>query len=206
MPTVSSSDGINETSGRAANPGRGHRDAAGAPLQCGRALDRGRPHLLPLPARPFEAARRVTVTASKMSEVRFATNRYSVPVAYALPAPRCSKLHVDTVRIYHQTTLIAEIGAAMAATRPSSDWRHYLPLLARKPGAVPFAAALRTGELLRRSSSASGKGCVRAKRMATARSVQGPGVVRAASGSADTQAVTEAVDARSLQVEPSSTC
>ena len=28
-----------------------------------------------------------------------------------------------------------------------SDWRHYVPVLAQKPGAVPFAAALRNGDL-----------------------------------------------------------
>ena len=28
-----------------------------------------------------------------------------------------------------------------------SDWRHYVPALAHKPGAVPFAAALRHGDL-----------------------------------------------------------
>jgi hypothetical protein len=103
-------------------------------------------HLLPLPARPFEAVRRVTVTASKTAEVRFATNRYSVPVAYAYQA-LVLKADVDSVRIYQQTTLIAEHTRCYGRHQTISDWRHYLPLLAKKPGAVPFAAALRSGEL-----------------------------------------------------------
>jgi transposase len=105
-----------------------------------------RAHLLPLPARPFEAARRVTVTASKTAEVRFATNRYSVPVAYAYQ-PLLLKADVHRVRIYQQTTLIAEHARCYGRHQTISDWRHYLPLLAKKPGAVPFAAALRTGDL-----------------------------------------------------------
>ena len=105
-----------------------------------------RAHLLPLPARPFDTARRVAVTASKTAEVRFATNRYSVPVAYAYQ-PLVLKAEVHTVRIYHQTTLIAEHPRCYGRHQTVSDWRHYLPLLAQKPGAVPFAAALRTGEL-----------------------------------------------------------
>ena len=105
-----------------------------------------RAHLLPLPARPVEAARRVTVTASKTAEVRFATNRYGVPVAHAYQ-PLVLKAEVDTVRIYQQTTLIAEHARCYGRHRTISDWRHYLPLLAKKPGAVPFAAALRSGEL-----------------------------------------------------------
>jgi len=105
-----------------------------------------RAQLLPLPARPFETARRVVVTASKMAEVRFATNRYSVPVAYAYQ-PLILKAEVHTVRIFHQTTLIAEHARSYGRHQTISDWRHYLPLLERKPGAVPFAAALRNGEL-----------------------------------------------------------
>ena len=35
----------------------------------------------------------------------------------------------------------------MGQHRRIGDWRHYLPVLARKPGAVPFAAALRQGDL-----------------------------------------------------------
>jgi transposase len=105
-----------------------------------------RAQLLPLPPRPFETARRVVVTASKTAEVRFATNRYSVPVAYAYQ-PLVLKADVQTVRIYHQTTLIAEHARSYGRHQTISDWRHYLPLLERKPGAVPFAAALRNGEL-----------------------------------------------------------
>jgi transposase len=101
---------------------------------------------LPLPARPCETARRVAGTASKTAEVRLATHRSSVPVAYAYQ-PLVLKAAVHTVRIYHQTTLIAAHARCYGRHQTVSDWRHYLPLLERKPGAVPFAAALRNGEV-----------------------------------------------------------
>jgi transposase len=119
---------------------------AGQPTTVGDRWAEERAQLLPLPAHPFETARQVAVTATKLSEVRFATNRYSVPVAYAYQ-PLVLKAAVHTVRIYHQTTLVAEHARCYGRHQTVSDWRHYLPLLERKPGAVPFAAALRNGDL-----------------------------------------------------------
>lgn len=102
--------------------------------------------MLPLPARPFDCSRREAVTASKTAEVRFATNRYSVPVAYAYQ-PLVLKADVHTVRLYHQTTLVAEHPRCYGRHQTISDWRHYLPALAQKPAAVPHAAALRHSAL-----------------------------------------------------------
>lgn len=61
--------------------------------------------------------------------------------------PLTLKADVDTVRLYDGATLVAEHPRCYEQHRRISDWRHYLPVLARKPGAVPFAAALREGEL-----------------------------------------------------------
>ncbi len=52
-----------------------------------------------------------------------------------------------TVRLYKEATLVAEQPRCYEQHQRMSDWRHYLPVLARKPGAVPFAAALRNGDL-----------------------------------------------------------
>lgn len=105
-----------------------------------------RAYLLPLPAQPFDCARRVAVRATSTAEVAFATNRYSVPTAQA-HRPLTLKADVDTVRIYDGATLVAEHARCYEQHRRVSDWRHCLPVLARKPGAVPFAAALREGDL-----------------------------------------------------------
>jgi len=145
MPTVTSWTELNDYL-RACCQREAGETRPGQPSSVGERWTEERAHLLPLPARPFEAARRVMVTASKTAEVRFATNRYSVPVAHAYQA-LVLKADVSMVRIYHQTTVIAEHPRCYGRHQTISDWRHYLPLLAKKPGAVPFAAALRTGEL-----------------------------------------------------------
>lgn len=102
--------------------------------------------LRPLPMQPFDGARRLAVKATSTAEVRFATNRYSVPTAQA-HRPLTLKADVDTVRLYDGATLVAEHPRCYEQHRRISDWRHYVPLLARKPGAIPFAAALREGDL-----------------------------------------------------------
>lgn len=105
-----------------------------------------RRRMRPLPPRPFDGARKLAVKATRTAEVSFATNRYSVPVAHAYQ-PLTLKVGVHTVRIYYQATLVAEHARGYGRHQRISDWRHYLPVLAQKPAAVPFAAALRTGEL-----------------------------------------------------------
>lgn len=105
-----------------------------------------RPRMLALPAQPFDCSRRVAVVASKTAEVRFATNRYSVPVTYAYQ-PLTLKAGVETVRVYAQLTLIAEHARCYGRYQVVSDWRHYLPALAEKPAAAAHAAALRSGAL-----------------------------------------------------------
>jgi hypothetical protein len=42
---------------------------------------------------------------------------------------------------------VAEHARAYGRHQIVEDWRHYLPLLLRKPGAVPFAAPLRHSDL-----------------------------------------------------------
>ncbi len=102
--------------------------------------------LYPLPPQPFDCGRRVTVRATRTAEVAFATNRYSVPAECAY-LRLTLKAEVETVRIYTEATLVAEHARCYGQHQHISDWRHYLPVLAQKPGAVPFAAALRHGDL-----------------------------------------------------------
>jgi hypothetical protein len=105
-----------------------------------------RPALLALPPQPFDCSRRVAVKATRTAEVTFATNRYSVPAAYA-HQPLTLKADVATVRIYKEATLVAHHPRCYEQHQRVSDWRHYVSVLARKPGAVPFAAALKHSDL-----------------------------------------------------------
>jgi transposase len=102
--------------------------------------------LYPLPPQPFDRGRRVVVRATRTAEVVFATNRYSVPAGCAHELLTL-KAEVETVRIYKEATLVAEHPRCYGQHQHISDWRHYVPVLAQKPGAVPFAAALRNGDL-----------------------------------------------------------
>lgn len=109
-------------------------------------LEEEREHLLPLPPQAFDPSRQVSVIASSQSEVLFETNRYSVPAEYA--GRRLSlKASVWWVRIYSGAECVAEHRRSYGRHRRVDDWRHYLPVLKKKPGAVPFAAALKNGEL-----------------------------------------------------------
>jgi len=102
--------------------------------------------LYPLPPQPFDCSRRVAVKATRTAEVTFATNRYSVPAAYA-HRPLTLKADVTTIRIYKEGALVAAHPRCYGQHQRVSDWRHYVPARARKPGAVPFAAALKHGDL-----------------------------------------------------------
>lgn len=98
--------------------------------------------LSPLPASPFEACRIQPGRASSMSLVRFDDNDYSVPARYAH--------HSLTVKGFAETVRIISSRDGEVASHVrlwdreevSYAWRHYLPLLYRKPGSLDHAAPL----------------------------------------------------------------
>lgn len=105
-------------------------------------LEVERQQLRPLPERPLEIAVVREVVASSTARVRFETNQYSVPVTAAY-LQLTLKADPFRVRIYQGATMIADHPRTYGRNQVVDDWRHYLPLLLRKPGAVPFAAPLR---------------------------------------------------------------
>jgi transposase len=114
------------------------------------------PHLLPLGA-PFDAFIEHPLRVSPTSLVTFERNRYSV---HASAANRVVSLraYADTIKVVADGNLIAEHARAFGRGQTFYDWRHYLPVLDRKPGALrngaPFAdlpaPLLRLQELLMR--------------------------------------------------------
>lgn len=104
--------------------------------------------MLALPAESFEVRRVVTATANSLSLVRFDRNDYSVPTSFAHHDLICHG-GIEKVRILS--------GAEVVATHPRSwrreqvffDWRHYLALLERKPGALDHARPLEGVQLPR---------------------------------------------------------
>lgn len=109
-------------------------------------LETERRCLRPLPALPLDVSIRREVLASSTARVKFETNHYSVPVSAAY-AHLSLKADPFRVRVYHGEQLVAEHVRAYGRHQVVEDWRHYLPLLLRKPGAVPFAAPLRHSNL-----------------------------------------------------------
>src|SRR3954447_7228554 len=102
--------------------------------------------MLPLPAEAFLAARVEQPTADSLSLVRFDTNDYSVPTAYAHHKLTAVGT-VDTIRIVAGDRVVAEHRRCWDRERVTYDPVHYLALLERKPGALDFAAPLAGWEL-----------------------------------------------------------
>jgi len=112
----------------------------------GQLLTEDRMASLELPAMPFEACRTEPATANSESLVRFETNDYSVPVAYA-HRPVVVKGWVDRVQISCGGTCIAEHPRCWERQRQIFVPWHYFPLLPKKPGSLDDALPLEALEL-----------------------------------------------------------
>ena len=119
---------------------RGHSETIGERLM--RDLDT----LMALPPTPYDACEKVSTRATSISMVRYRTNDYSVPTAFAH--------HEVQVRGYIHEVAIG-CGAAVIARHVRSyekadmifDPMHYLPLLEQKVGALDQAAPLQGWDL-----------------------------------------------------------
>ena len=96
---------------------------------------------LPLPATPFDACKKASTTANRLSLVRFDCNDYSVPVRCAHHTVMV-KGYTEIVRIFRKDTLIAKHERIWEKEEIAFDPIHYLKLLERKPGALDHAKPL----------------------------------------------------------------
>jgi transposase len=122
------------------------RRLRGKPATKAELLAEERGVMLPLPAESFLAARVEQPAADSLSLVRFDTNDYSVPTAYA-HRQLIAVGTVDTLRILAGGRVVAEHRRCWDRERVTYDPVHYLALLERKPGALDFAAPLAGWEL-----------------------------------------------------------
>jgi transposase len=122
------------------------RRLRGKPATKGELLDEERVAFLPLPAEAFAAYRVKPARASSLSLVRFDTNDYSVPTAYAHRAVTVVA-GVDRVRIVADDLTVACHQRRWDRHQVTYDPVHYLASLERKPGALDFAAPLEGWEL-----------------------------------------------------------
>jgi len=96
---------------------------------------------LEVPAGAFDACRKQPTQANSLSLVRFDDNDYSVPVIYA-HHEILAKGYVDRVVLCHQDKAVAAHERSWGREGVYYDFRHYLPLLERKPGALEHARPL----------------------------------------------------------------
>jgi transposase len=96
---------------------------------------------LPLPEVAFDACRKQPTRANSLSLVRFDDNDYSVPVRYA-HHEILTKGYVERVVLCHKDKVVAEHRRSWEKEGVFFDYRHYLPLLEYKPGALDYARPL----------------------------------------------------------------
>jgi len=109
-------------------------------------LEVERASLGPLPAHAPEFGPVVEVLVRSTGRVRFQTNDYSVPIQYAYQRLTL-KADPFRVRLFAGEEQVADHPRCYEKRQVIEDWRHYVSLLLKKSFAVPFASALRHGEL-----------------------------------------------------------
>jgi hypothetical protein len=117
------------------------RQLRGKPATKAELLDEERAALLPLPCETFVAARVEQPWVDSLSLVRFDTNDYSVPTAYAYHQVTAMGT-IDTVRFVVGDQVVATHRRCWEHAQVFYDPVHYLAVLERKPGALDFAAPL----------------------------------------------------------------
>ncbi len=94
----------------------------------------------------FDGFRETTVSASKTCLVRFDRNRYSIQ-ARAANRPVQLRAYADRIVVRFDGAVVAEHARLFGRDRVRYDQLHYLPVLARKPGALRNGAPFKDWEL-----------------------------------------------------------
>jgi transposase len=103
-------------------------------------------HLGPLPIHAPDLGPLAEVLVHSTGRVRFQTNDYSVPIQYAYQRLTL-KADPFRVRLFAGEELVADHPRSYEKRQVIEDWRHYVPLLLKKSFAIPWASALRHGDL-----------------------------------------------------------
>jgi transposase len=141
VPAVASLDELNERLARL-TAAEERRRRAGRSETVGERFAAERPLLAPLPARPYLACTRHPVRASGQALVAFEGSRYSVPVRHG-GAALWLRAFATTVEVWTATMKVASHPRAVTKGTLTTDFWHYLPALARKPGAFANAIPVR---------------------------------------------------------------
>ena len=99
-----------------------------------RAFEAERPSLVPYPGR-FDGFHAVPVSISKTCLIRFDNNRYSV-MAGAVGRPAEVRAYATRIEIRQDGRIIGQHPRSFGRNKTVYDPWHYVPVLARKPGAL----------------------------------------------------------------------
>ncbi|MCM3562004.1 transposase, partial [Brevibacillus borstelensis] len=110
-------------------------------LTVGEAFAQEMPIMIPLPPRPLDCFREISVKSNTLSMIHIEKNAYSVPVSYASTELTCRVL-AERIEVYHGKNLIATHERCMEKGKEILQYDHYLDLLLIRPGAVLYARPL----------------------------------------------------------------
>ena len=145
---------------------KAHRHPEHAELTIWEAFEAERPSLVPYRG-PFDGFHAVPAAVSKTCLVRFDSNRYSVS-ASAVGRPVEIRAYAERIELRQDGRVVGEHRRAFGRGKTVYDPWHYVPVLARKPGALEGRRALQGlgAAGTRSSASAASSG---ARRTATGR-------------------------------------
>jgi transposase len=120
---------------------RAHQHPEFADRTLWQAFEAERPHLVPIGG-PFDGFHAIQASVSKTCLVRFDNNKYSV-AARAVGRPVEIQAYADRIVIRQDGAVVAEHGRRFGRGETIYDPWHYVPVLARKPGALRKGAPFR---------------------------------------------------------------
>ena len=91
--------------------------------------------LLTLPTYEYEAFRYETLCVNKTGFVTIDTNRYGLSPTFAGKLVQ-TKIFFDRVELYHDRQHLKTYARSYERCQEVTDWKQYLPILLRKPGAA----------------------------------------------------------------------
>jgi len=91
--------------------------------------------LLMLPEYEYEVYRYESLSVSKTGFVTIDTNRYGLPPTLAGKVVQ-AKVFFDRVEVYYDRQCISSYARSYGRQQEVTDWKQYLPMLLRKPGAT----------------------------------------------------------------------
>lgn len=106
-------------------------------------LQTDKQELLPLPGRRFDTSDTTECRVSQYATIRYASNKYSVPVAMA-GRNVTVKAFAETIQVFEDAQLVATHERCCGKRQKCLQLAHYLPLLEKRPRSILQASGIGT--------------------------------------------------------------